>query len=377
MSLTKKWVDKGMSTNEQQIVHESEAQRQFVRIQMPAKAELNGASYAVRDLSSGGIGLLDVDGAYKKGQTVDLTLTLPFGDFELDVRLEGQVQNHDAKTRILGCRFTNLTTRQVSLLNHVLKSFIAGDVVASGDILNVVSRDNFVRVRNQKGGAAANDGKNLIARQIIPMAIIGVLALLALFVIGGNVFESTALVKSSDAVVTTDVVTVRATADGAVKILLAPDVMTIDRGAPLLSVAGSAAVGTTLPTAGATQIVSPCDCFVARRYVEDGGFVTAGTPVVALIPKDAQAWVSVTMSMGAIQNLSVDDRATVKISGTKLEVSGRVAQIESNTGPFAAAVTGASSGQPMVAGAVVKVKLDQKVPVDMIGRPAQVVFQLY
>lgn len=369
-----------MATNEQQIVHESEAQRQFVRIQMPAKAELNGSEYAVRDLSSGGIGLLDVTGDYRKGQTLEIVLNLPFNDFALDVRLEGQVQNFDSKTKVLGCRFTNLTTRQISLLNHVLKSFIAGDVIASGDIINVVSRDNFVRVRNQKS-AAPVDGKNLIVRQIVPMAAIGVLALLALFVIGGNIFEGTALVKSANAVVTADVVTVRTATDGIVTTLLAKDAVTVDRGAALASVSSSGAagssVGPTQPTAGSTQLTSPCDCFVARRYAEEGTFITAGSPIVSLIPKDAQAWVSVTMDMQDIQRLSVDDRAVVEISGANVKVSGRVAQIESNTGPFAAAAFGAVAGQSLLPGAVVKIKLDQKVPIDLIGRPAQVTFQLY
>ena len=187
-----------MTESVEQIVHESEAQRQFVRVRLPAEVLFDGANHNVRDLSSGGIGIMDVTKSYTTGETVSLTLTLPFQDFSMDIDLTGHVQAHNTQTKVLGVRFTNLTKQQISLLNHILKSYISGDIVAGPDLLNVVARDNFVKIRKQATGQ--NNTPNLI-RQALPLFFITLLGTLAALFVGSNIVENALMIKASNAVV--------------------------------------------------------------------------------------------------------------------------------------------------------------------------------
>jgi hypothetical protein len=122
-----------MNAQAPKIVHESEAQRQFIRLKLPARATLGGIQYQVNDLSAGGLSLLSVQTPPKAGEKFPLELTLPFQDYSMDVQLEAEVEHYDADQKMLGCRFVNLNASQLSVLNHVLRAFIAGDVVAAGD----------------------------------------------------------------------------------------------------------------------------------------------------------------------------------------------------------------------------------------------------
>lgn len=68
-----------MVVQSNQIVHESETQRQFVRLQMPAQIQVDNVRYNIKDLSSGGLGIKDLLPTSKKGTTLDIDLILPFG----------------------------------------------------------------------------------------------------------------------------------------------------------------------------------------------------------------------------------------------------------------------------------------------------------
>ena len=65
----------------QQIVHESETQRQFIRLQLPAVAVIDGERFTVKDLSSGGMALHDMPKSMKNREVLNLTLVLPFCRF--------------------------------------------------------------------------------------------------------------------------------------------------------------------------------------------------------------------------------------------------------------------------------------------------------
>src|SRR5688572_30040357 len=124
----------------QKIVHESEAQRQHVRLPFPAKAEINGTIYATKNMSPGGVSIENITGDFRAGKEIPLTLKIPFDNFSLDIHVQAEILHYDAQQRTLGCRFVNLDANHVSLFNHILRAFLAGDAVASGDIINIVTR---------------------------------------------------------------------------------------------------------------------------------------------------------------------------------------------------------------------------------------------
>lgn len=188
-----------MNNAVQQTVHESETQRQYVRVPMPVRALINGRSFEVKDLSSGGIGITGIKGEFEKGGTLPLTLVFPFSDFALDLKLDTQIQNYDPRAQLLGVRFIDLTPAKISLVNNVIRSFIAGEVVSANEMLEISKRDDFVKIRQQKNDNAAQPVQ--LGQNLIPMAMFGLLGLAATYLIALNIYASIFVVASNLGVV--------------------------------------------------------------------------------------------------------------------------------------------------------------------------------
>lgn len=364
-----------MADTAQNIVHESEAQRQFVRIPLPAKAEINGKEYAVKDLSSGGIGLKDVTEIFDRGQTVRMTLILPFNDFSLDAHLEAQVQSVDSGARLVGARFVNMTASQISILNHVIRAYMTGDIVSSGDILSVAGRSDFVRVRNQ-GGAGTKMKKNFI-----PLLLIALAGLCAFYVIFKNVYEGVYIVSSSQAVVVSDSISLKAPVSGTYSSLLATDTFNVQPQEKLAEIIPNREDGrqvlmpdgtlvSTPPTDG-VSISSPCDCFIKPLVVEQSTYVEAGTPLYQLTPVDAAPQVVAYVEPSEAQRLQINDNAVLKIAGTTIEATGRVTDIQWQNEIFLQ-----KDGNPVVATKVI-ISPNQKLPPALTNRPVRVDFQTF
>jgi alginate biosynthesis protein Alg44 len=354
-----------MTQSSPQIVHESESQRQFVRIRMPAKVGMNGEIYALRDLSSGGLAVLDVDGTFEKGKVVSMELILPFNDFTLDVQLEAQIQNFDAPNKTIGARFINLSKQQISLLNHVIKSFIAGDVVEGGDILSVVARDNFVRVRKQDGSSSETAAPKL-SRQAIPLFFIVLLGVLGALTIGNSVYQSAFTIKTPDGVVEGETVNLTSTQDGHFKSSLAEGAISVKTGEVVGTI--STVFGKEIP------VSSPCDCFIFETLAKDGEQVKAGQALATLAPTDGDPIVKVQMDTVTVQRLKMSAIPTISIAGDAFDRTGRIIEIKSSLSGNSNSTAIAGFQAPFVN---VTIRANQRIPADLIGRPAQVTFKTY
>lgn len=353
-----------MTQTAPQIVHESEAQRQFVRIRLPAKALVEGEVYALRDLSAGGLAILDIEKKYNKGAVLSIELILPFGDFTLDIRLEAQVQNYDAAEKVLGARFVNLSKQQVSLLNHVIKSFIAGEVVESGDLLNAVARDNFVRVRKQN--AAEEAATPNFRRQILPLILIVAAGAIGLLIIASSVYKSAFTFGAADGVVEGEIVALEAAEGGVYKSALLPGTVTVKQGDVIGAV--------TTPLGGTSIVASPCECFVFESLAETGARVRAGQSIVRLVPVDSEPRIKIRIDNIEIQRINMSSRPTISIAGDDLLRTGRVVDIRSSLAGRVEA-TGLEALQPPFS--YVTIQAEQKIPASLIGRPVQATFTTY
>jgi alginate biosynthesis protein Alg44 len=199
--------------NVQTVVHESETQRQFVRLPVPAQARIGDNMHYVKDLSSGGLSLVDVNTSYAEGARLPLSLTLPFSAFSLQIILDAQVKYYLPTEKVMGVQFMGLSADQVSLLNHVVKSFMAGEIVKSGDLLNVAARENFTKSRGKK---VVGGDKPVVElkRQIPGLILVSALGVLALSFIGANLYESLFVLKTNNAYVQGPITTVRAVEQG-------------------------------------------------------------------------------------------------------------------------------------------------------------------
>ncbi|MEZ0226296.1 MAG: PilZ domain-containing protein [Alphaproteobacteria bacterium] len=339
-----------------QVTHESEVQRQHVRLALPARAFLEGKEYEVKDISCGGIALRNVKGSFPKGKNLLLDVRFVFDGFSFDIRLNAEVRYYAADKNILGFRFTGLTPQQVSLLSQIIKSYIAGDIITAGSILNIAARNSMAKPRASANRNAPPPG---IWKQLPGLAAVAILGLLIITVIAQNLYSSIFVVRSDTATVTGPAVALRAQAAGIFRSQIEPDLAFVRQNQPL---------GTVTSAAGsAVSITSPCNCYIAKTEAASGELVAQGQKILSLMPVEARPWIIADIDPAAGKRLGSQTTATVSVFGSRNQYTGRVASVESATG-------GATPGAARTATA--KIILDQKLPVDFVGRLAAVTFNI-
>jgi alginate biosynthesis protein Alg44 len=340
------------------IIHESETQRQHIRLSLPAQAEIDGKLYPVINLSAGGLAIRDISGDFSRGRPVQLRLRLPFSGFGLDINPIAEIRCYDPIKKTLGCSFSNISPDQVSLLNYVLKAFMAGDVTSSSDILNIAARNNFSKPRGQ---AAVH--KPSLIKQIPGLLAVSVIGLLVAFFIASSLYNNLFLIQAADAAVTGSTMEATAGAEGTYH-------QQID-AATSITVRKDQIIGAIVPAgSGAPMpVTSPCDCIVAKALVNDGEHVASGTPVLSLAPAGAKPWVIARMDPERAMKLGSGTSATIHIFGSSKSYPGHITGMESIMLP---------AGQENVSPSVqVRIVPDAGIPPEMTGRPATVSFRAY
>ncbi len=347
--------------NTAQITHESETQRQFVRLQLPATADINGNRFTVKDLSSGGMAIRDIDNAASKGDILDLTLILPFADFSLDIDIKAEIQHVDKKTNIAGSRFIDLNSNQVSILNHVIKSFMAGDIVGANDLLNVVSRENFVNVRKHSANESNSLSDKIKKYGVYGFVIVATL-LLASFIVG-NIMEKLFIVKTPHGYVQANTISILNPYSGNYQTALAVGAISVKKGQVIGTIQTSQPDGTIT----ANNIVSPCDCFIKSRSVLEGEYKPKNAPLFTLLPQESDITINAKVRVEDIHRLDIGTKAVAIVSGVNDSYKGTITDIITNQTPVIA-------GQEAMA--LVIIQPDQKIKNDLVDRPAFVEFHL-
>ena len=348
------------------IVHESEAQRQYVRMPIPARAIFNNQTYTVKDLSSGGLGLSNIEGVYKKGHEIEFKLVFPFPEFALETALTGQVQNYDIEKQSLGVRFINLTPAQVSIINHIIRAFVSGDVVVAKDILDVAQRNDFVKIRSQKSAHEQGQGASPKSiKTILPLMMIGLIGLSALTFIVQNIYSNVAFVTASTAYIDATSLPVRTPYGGVFNPMLVQKGQSVKKGQIIAKVNGS--------VLGWRDFIvkSPCDCYVLSRPIQSGEYVQAGQSVFELLPLNAQPKIVAQLSASDATKIKAGELAQIRIADHEGLISGIVENIivDQNNEPMSIANQGAM--------ARVNIQVDKKLPLNMVGWPVSARFKVY
>ncbi|RZL88780.1 MAG: HlyD family efflux transporter periplasmic adaptor subunit [Variovorax sp.] len=118
----------------------------------------------------------------------------------------------------------------------------------------------------------------------------------------------------------------------------------------------------------ATQRVAmpaPVDGFVARRTVQLGQRVSAGTPMMSIVPLN-QLWVDANFKEGQLRNIRLDQpvKLTADVYGKKVVYSGRVSGLGVGTGAAFALLPAQNATGNWI-------KVVQRVPVRIALDPAQ------
>ncbi len=139
----------------QMAARDTQVQRDFLRLKMPARVHLEGEAFPVRDLSPGGVGVEGIARNYGDAAEIPVRLLLPFDGVVLHFRLTGRVRHYDHASKVLGLQFVHLTPAQASILTQVVKAYVAGDMLNEDDILKWVSDDSFIKVLHPNAAADA------------------------------------------------------------------------------------------------------------------------------------------------------------------------------------------------------------------------------
>lgn len=349
-----------------QIVHESETQRQYIRLNLPAQIETGGERFDVKDISSGGLAIRNANDNFKANQIIEFVLHFPFADFDLDMELKAEVLYADTKKETAGCRFIGLNQKKVSILNHVIKSFMTGDLIDAGNIIDTVSRENFVNVRQHKQESEQGVGQKL--QQYVIYGFIALLTLLIAFFIIQNVLDRLFVINAKDGIVQAPQVQILSPASGVFTYMLPEGRRTVQPGQIIGAVQSSnAAASSENILEGNIEITSPCNCTIIESRILSSEYTAQNNNLFTLLPRDAEVTIAVNIPVEDVHRLNIGSRAVINILGENEEFKGTISNITMNE-------TGLNNLQPPSARAVIKT--DQRISADLINRPASVEFHL-
>lgn len=173
--------------------HEAGMQRGHIRIQLPATAKIGEQVFKIVNLSAGGF---SIQTRYKyefsfKGE--DVEIYFPFESFTFHLKAKAVAVYHNKDKALAGFLFQETARRQASLLDHIIKSYLAGLLETKKGMIAIAARDNYVPPRELAGNDNAPRKK---LGRFLPLSAMGVALVLGAFVLFGNVYESAAMAKS-------------------------------------------------------------------------------------------------------------------------------------------------------------------------------------
>lgn len=350
-----------MSINSQ-IVHESETQRQFIRLQLPSTVILNGSHYTVKDLSSGGLAIRGIASEVKMGESFDIVLILPFENFALDINLSVEVRYSDKKNDVTGCRFTDLNTDQISILSHIVKSYMSGDFVNANDIIHVVSRETFVNIRKNntnQNQTFLSKIKNVSIYLFVIFAILG----LSTFIVR-NILDNLFVITAPQAQIYASSITLKNPVAGVYERTLQDGIKTVKKDQIIARIQYKDS-STNLKQY--TNIVSPCDCFIEQENALENVYQSQDDILLTLLPQDQPPAIKVTIDFETAHRIKIGTSAIASVTGLKENVKGSVSKI----------IVTPETNSPLPQNqATVFIAPLQKLPLDLINTPAFVEFHL-
>ncbi len=326
------------------VVHESETQRQHVRIRIPARVsfKVNGVEreYPLNDISAGGFSFTSSGDDYSVGSEYSGSIALTGDNVGFSLPVSFDVNAISGPESRVSCRFQDLSAQTTAALRHVITSYVGGELVTVGEMLTTLSRQNFVAARAPKRAS----GLSVVSR------IRALLGTLLVLVIGLAAFSYT-VVRLYDIVVVTHAAAAKVAAptytismprDGTFFSLL-PENGKVKKGQPL----GSFQTGLLEVVAGVPgsfrltpeqlshlvgqqlngSLASPCDCIVQKRFVTDAQYVLRNQPVLELIPQETKPYVLARFHYDEIRRLKIGRKVRFQLNGTGRHIEGKVAQL--------------------------------------------------
>lgn len=338
-----------------QVVHEAEAQRQHIRINLPASIYIDGHHYGLTDWSAGGISITLRPGEAapanaQQGAKINGTLQFQFDGFVLSV--PAQLEIGFVTDGRLGCKFVDMDRNQRSIMQYLVTAYTSGELVNAGDLLDVVGRHNMTKPRNLPDPYAGMTPAEIAkAKSVQKLKMAGVVLLSALLLayIFASVYERLFIVKASSGQVVAEMLTVDAPAGGKVYYTQVQPDTKVKQGTPLLTVS----TGNGNYTAD-----SPCDCIVKKRLLDNNRIARKGEPALELVRPDTRPYVEAYIPNKDAVKLSVGQSVLMAMPGHNSYEHGTITLIQSGKGQ------GGNS--------LVRIEPEAPLPVEFVDDPVEI-----
>ncbi len=359
------------------VVHEAEVQRQYARIKIPATLKVNfsgteARAYRLVDISAGGFCVTAADAEFVQGRIYPGQVAFNLDGFKFLLDAKFQVKSVDQAAKRVGCEFQELDAKQTAALRYLITSFLGGELVSTGDMLNTLARQNFTRSRKQVETEQSTAGR---FRATLFSAVALLFGLAAAGYVGLQLYHILLFTASQSASLTTfrhEVVMPRAgDFNSLVEVgtrvekgqpianFKAPVVEYLDRN--LSAVMSSQQIQTLASQYTSGTLSSPCDCVVSEVTVGNKQYVSRGSKVFELVEDSKDPFVLAFFEFSAAENLKPGDQVGVEVLGEARKIPGTIN-----------AVRVADFGAGGIQRLEVRVRLDEPLAPEYIDRPLRV-----
>lgn len=334
------------------VVHESEAQRQYARLKLPAKIIYRSPQgqeleAPLSDLSAGGFSFVPTSGLVSEGQHFRGRLMFEIEGIGFAMDVEFQVRSLIGGKRA-GCEFHNLKPREVAALRYLISSFLSGELVNVGDLISTLQRENFTKARNNKVQGPTSFFSRFRA---LTMSLL-------LFLIGASactyvlyqLYDIYFVTHADSAQVMVPGQQVSMPREGSVQSLVKVG-ETVPKGAPVATFSSNMmdVMKGILPTEELTAdnlqrlfgktfegtLTSPCNCRVVAQLVGDGQVAIKGAAVLQLAPADSVATVEARFPYRAFDKLQPGTAVQFLIGGETAPRAGTISSMSLQDGGLA------------------------------------------
>jgi len=335
------------------IVHEADAQRQHVRVNLPAAITIDGKMFTASDWSNAGMSL-SIDGkadmkSFKEGNIIGGVVHFELDSFGINVPMTIETRNIDKKAQTVGLKFIDMTQRQVSIMHHMVNAYVTGEITNVNDLIHVVGRNNMSNPR--KIPSKDNDGGFDIGN-LVRKGVVACLSFLLFAYVAIAIYDQAYVVEAQSATVVADGFPVLAPAQGVVGYKGLTAGTKISKGEALLTVLSD--------TGTITSADSPCDCIVTDQLVDKGAVVSKNEAILTLIPQNAPLYIEAFVPYEQALNLTKDQSVMVSGKGNAFKMPATIESIQLQKGA--------------ANNARVKLSTDGNIPADTIGMPIEVRF---
>lgn len=332
------------------LVHESETQRQHVRVKVPGTLEIEAgtsrAQFQLVDLSAGGIGFEARNVRFRPGQRFSGRVHITIEPIAVAIPVRCSIRHHDAESGRTGAAFEELAPPEIATIRRVVTAYLSGELIGVGDVMHTLSRNNFTAPRGTNAAKQKRGFLESMRAGLVTMLVVCAGATALVYTVkklNDKLFGTT----STIARVSGPSYEIAMPRDGVFRSLVPPDgvvkkgapigtfetsMLDLIRGQALQSGLTAKDLGSMLDRTIKGTITSPCDCRVQAMYAVDEQYVGKGQQLAELEPLEFTPYVVARFTYPQADRLAIGTPVELDISGDLQKRRGRVTQLRRGGG---------------------------------------------